>query len=187
MLRSTLLTVSYLLLTNILLGQELFDNTIKLHKIENTYVKRGLSLLIEKEHTYEENFRNGRGYLIVRKVQDPKNRSVLRYEMHVQYAAIDLETDVLFPEYYGYYEKRLVMFFLDETANFTYSSGEKSAFLRKLEPYLAPKEKAIKVVNGKKVRDKNFRPENKYKLNPKKVYISFKPNASPVIASDFPL
>ncbi len=166
-------------------AQEYFQNDIKLHSIEDKYLLKAIRQLIRSESLVDQDFQNGRGYLLVKKKSMASDSSWYQYEMSVQYAAIDVENDVLFPEYYGFVDKRIVMFFLDDSAHFKYKTGQKTAFLKKLEKYLAPKEPVKKMVNGKMVKDKDFRPENKYNTNPKKVTLRYRHNDLPLILSEY--
>lgn len=165
-------------------AQEYFQNNIKSHSIEDKYLVKAIRQLIESESLIDQDFQNGRGYVLVKKKQ-ASDSSWYHYELTVQYAAIDVENDVLFPEYYSFVDKRMVMFFLDDSAHFKYKSSEKAAFLKKLEKYLAPKVPVKKMVNGKMMKDKDFRPENKYSTNPKKVTLQYRRNDVPLILSEY--
>ncbi|GAB5525697.1 MAG: hypothetical protein Roseis2KO_35690 [Roseivirga sp.] len=173
-----------LILSTQLPAQEYFQNNIKSHSIEDKYLIKAIRQLISSESLMDQDFQNGRGYILVKK-KLASDSSWYHYEITAQYAAIDIENDVLFPEYYAYVDKRMVMFFLDESAHFRYKSGEKAAFLKKLEKYLAPKEPVKKMVNGKMMKDKDFRPENKYATNPKKVTLQYRHNDLPLILSEY--
>lgn len=174
----------FLLVSTQLQAQEYFENDIKSHRIEDKYLVKAIRQLISSESLVDQDFQNGRGYILVKK-KPASDSSWYHYELTVQYAAIDVENDVLFPEYYGFVDKRIVMFFLDDSAHFRYKTGEKAAFLKKLEKYLAPKEPVKKMVNGKMMKDKDFRPENKYSTNPKKVVLQYRHNDLPLILSEY--
>lgn len=174
-----------LLFSNLLNAQEYFQNEIKSHEVKDKYLIKAIQQLITEESRADQDFQNGRGYILVKKRNLATDSAWYQYEISVQYAAIDIENDVLFPEYYGYVNKRIVMFFLDDSAHFKYKSGTKAAFLKKLERYLAPKQPVKKMVNGKMVRDKNFRPENKFKMNPKKVTLQYRQQDIPLILSEY--
>lgn len=155
------------------------------HKIEDGYLIKAIQELIAAESEADEDFGQGRGYILVKKKNLPSDSSWYHYELSVQYAAIDIENDVLFPEYFGYVDKRIVLFFLDDSAQFEYPDNDKQRFLQKLEPYLAPKVPVKKMVNGKMIKDKDYRPENKYKINPKVITLQYRHNDLPLILSEY--
>lgn len=166
-------------------AQEYFQNDIRPHTIEDKWLLKAIRKLITEESKIDQDFQNGRGYILIKKTTVETDSTWYHYELTAQYAAIDVANDMLFPEYYGYVDKRMVMFFLDDSAHFKYKTGVKSAFLKKLERYLAPKVPVKKMVNGKMVKDKNYRPKNKFKMSPEKVSLQYRQNQLPLILSDY--